>query len=286
MPEAPQASTPVEQGEVMGPPEPYGPPTPVAEPAYGPDPILIRPVTLVFGPGYARGFAFAGVIRALNEGKIPIAAMLGTGMGSLIGALYAHNGNINHFEWSLMKFKGEMFSPDKAIFSKIFDQAGSVTPLERQLNQSFEKKDIRDFKIPMRIAIQKEPDSIVIVDHGDAAAALRAALATPGLLVPGKWEGSPAMSAGKSLPLLIHEARALGLGPIIVLDSQEHNESDLKEADLVIRLDLTGITDADLGKRTDAAFRGKKAVNMRMAEIRQWVGLPKIPSGAGEGTVR
>ena len=49
----------------------------------------VRPIVLVLGPGMARGFAFAGVLRALNEAKIPIGAVIGTEMGALVSALYA-----------------------------------------------------------------------------------------------------------------------------------------------------------------------------------------------------
>jgi NTE family protein len=53
-------------------------------------------VALVLGGGAARGFAHVGVIRALEQEKIPIDLIVGTSVGSLIGALYAHE--MNSFE--------------------------------------------------------------------------------------------------------------------------------------------------------------------------------------------
>src|SRR4051794_36609960 len=62
-----------------GPFEAYGPPVPPVtdQPTdvYGPAPVQLRPVVLVLGPGMARGFSYVGVIRALNEAKIPIGAI-------------------------------------------------------------------------------------------------------------------------------------------------------------------------------------------------------------------
>ena len=41
------------------------------------------------GGGAARGFAHVGVIRVLEQEKIPIDMVVGTSVGSLIGAIYA-----------------------------------------------------------------------------------------------------------------------------------------------------------------------------------------------------
>src|SRR3970040_2433482 len=55
---------------------------------------------LVLGGGAARGFAHVGVIRALEQEKIPIDIIVGTSVGSLIGALYAHERNSFELEWT------------------------------------------------------------------------------------------------------------------------------------------------------------------------------------------
>src|SRR4030066_415344 len=57
-------------------------------------------VALVLGGGAARGFAHVGVIRALEQEKIPIDLIVGTSVGSLIGALYAHELNSFELEWT------------------------------------------------------------------------------------------------------------------------------------------------------------------------------------------
>ena len=43
-------------------------------------------IALVLGGGAARGFAHIGVIRALEQEKIPVDLIVGTSVGSLIGA--------------------------------------------------------------------------------------------------------------------------------------------------------------------------------------------------------
>src|SRR5512139_1366071 len=55
-----------------------------------PEPGVDRPrIGLVLSGGGARGAAHIGVIRALEEMKIPIDAVAGTSMGAVVGGLYA-----------------------------------------------------------------------------------------------------------------------------------------------------------------------------------------------------
>ena len=127
----------------------------------------------------------------------------------------------------------------------------------------------------------KDSGSPAVIERGQAADAVRAALADPGVFEAGSFNGAVAESAAKTRPLLIAEARAMNLGPVIVIDALDERDekkyvsaSELKDADLVIHPDLRGIGAADFQKRTEAAFRGKKAVNAQMTEIKHLVGIP------------
>jgi NTE family protein len=269
-----------------GQPEQYGPPMPptLDNPVtvYGPTAVTVRPIVLVLGPGMARGYAYVGAIRALHKAKIPIGAILGTEMGALIGALYSMDGKINQFEWALLKFKDDLFLSPKGLLSSMFQKSNNGKRLESELEHVFNKKDLNQSKYPFRVAIQmKDSGTAAVLERGQAAEAIRAALADPDLFEPGTWNGSAAISAAKIRPLLITEARAMNLGPVVVIDALDEqddkkyvNSSELKDADLVIHPDLHGIGPTDFQKRTDAAFRGKKAVNAQMAEIKHLVGIP------------
>ena len=71
-------------------------------PAPAPPPVEAprAKVALVLGGGAARGFAHVGVIRALEQEKIPIDLIVGTSVGSLIGAIYASDLNSFDLEWT------------------------------------------------------------------------------------------------------------------------------------------------------------------------------------------
>lgn len=266
--------------------EGFGPPEP--PPQYGPEPVQIRSVTLVLGSGMARGFAYIGAIRALNEAHIQIAAVLGTEMGGLIGALYAVDGNINHLEWSLMRLKPELFVEKEGFLSKVFHNKNERSKLESELTRVFGKRDIRDSKVPLRIALElRDSKTPVVVDHGEFVPALRAALAKPGLLKEGIWDGVPAISAEKSRPFLVGEAKVIQAGPVLVIDAsgvpEERSAADLKDADLVIRPDLRNVSASDFEKRNEIAFKGKLAVQSRISEIKRLVGMPVENSESKNG---
>ena len=46
-------------------------------------------VALALGGGAAKGLAHVGVLRGLEEDGVEVAAIAGTSMGSIVGALYA-----------------------------------------------------------------------------------------------------------------------------------------------------------------------------------------------------
>ena len=268
----------------------YGPrsseasPAPIPSPAavppdtYGPERIQYRPIVLVLGPGRARGFAHVGVIRALHEAHIPIAAILGTEMGAFVGSLYAMEANLNRFEWSLQKFREEDFGRKGGLMSKLFDDAGGHR-FEEDLGRVLGHKDLKTARIPLRIGLHlRDKDQVVFVSSGVAVDAIRAAMAGEGLFKPSPWEGSAADNVAVTRPFPIADARAIAGGNVVVVDVGGANAAalaELKDADLVIRPDLKGIAPEDFGRRSDAAFRGKDAVARQLKEIRHLVGLPE-----------
>jgi hypothetical protein len=61
--------------------------------------ITTRPkVALVLSGGGARGFAHIGVLRALQELRIPIDMVVGTSMGSVVGGAYAAGSSVDQLE--------------------------------------------------------------------------------------------------------------------------------------------------------------------------------------------
>ncbi|MGK5087223.1 patatin-like phospholipase family protein [Bdellovibrionota bacterium FG-2] len=252
----------------FGPPEAFGPPepaitsSPTPENTYGPQPPSVRPIVLVLGPGAARGFASAGVIKALQEEKIPIGMIVGVEVGALIGALYATDGNINHFEWALIKFKADLFHKEEGLVSSLFETKSKSKRFEGALAAIFGTKDLSQFKIPMKLALQPKSDQpAAVIDHGAAVPNLICAL---GPL-------SKSRCALVELNAVLGNIREGAEGPIVYV-----NLSDMAidaSVDLILKPDLIGIGKDDFEKRNEAVFDGKKVVLKNRNALRALVGL-------------
>ena len=291
--------------EVLGPPDPVGPMPVGAQPAgpsYGPDPIEIRPVVLVLGPGLARGFAYAGVLRALHDEKIPVGAIICTEMGALIGGLYGESSTINEFEWSLVKFKEDFFTKDSGLFSSLLNADGDTGKLNETLQHEFGSKDLKESKVRLQIVLRNEKgNNSFLVDHGSVNSAVRGALGLTGFVSSTDWNGQKVTSAGAIRPFGVSEARLLGIGPVVVVDvlhsgsaegkaikskpllsylqqAKNSGQEELKAADFVITPDLNGIGFLDYEKKNDIVFRGQNAVILKRMELRHLVGLPQEDS--------
>ncbi|HXV39370.1 MAG TPA: patatin-like phospholipase family protein, partial [Steroidobacteraceae bacterium] len=64
-------------------------PAAAEEPAAGSDAGARPRIGLVLSGGGARGLAHVGVLKVLEEHRVPIDAIAGTSMGAVIGGLYA-----------------------------------------------------------------------------------------------------------------------------------------------------------------------------------------------------
>ena len=65
--------------------------------------VVQRPrIGLVLGGGGARGGAHVGVLRVLEELRIPVDAIAGTSMGAIVGALYASGMSVDAVERALL----------------------------------------------------------------------------------------------------------------------------------------------------------------------------------------
>ena len=298
-----EAPTPSEgKRDQLGPPEPFGP-MPIQTPAsvYGPEPFQTRPLVLVLGPGLARSFAYAGVLRALEEAKLPIGAIVATEMGALIAILYSLNDTINKFDWSLERFKEDLFLEGPPLFSSLLKKKpGNGNKLEETLERVLGKKKIEKGRVLVQIVIQKlKSGEVVLVKQGEAASIARAAVPVRMMMSPGKLDSDFSLSSDEVRPFAVSEARFLGLGPVVVIDvlesganSKSSSQGDQAEvtrlmsqaevkggqefsdAALVLRPDLTGIGYFDFKKRSEAIFKGKTEVMAHLKELRQLVGLP------------
>jgi NTE family protein len=178
-------------------------------------------IALVLGGGSARGFAHVGVIRVLEQEKIPVDLIVGTSVGSLIGALYAHESNSFELEWTAFGLtKDDLF--DYALLG------ATMGPIRGERLEQFVAKrvpvtSIEGLKIPFAaVATDLNRGTRVVLDRGPLARAIRASCAIPGVFQPVEHQGRMLVDGGAVDNLPVAVAREKGADIVIAVDISQN----------------------------------------------------------------
>jgi NTE family protein len=207
-------------------------------------------IGLVLSGGGARGAAHVGVIRALEEMRIPVDAVAGTSMGAVVGGLYAAglSGDeiaevFRTLDWQEMlrdraPRRALVFrrkQDDRSILAKgalgIRGDEGVVLPLGLVQGQKITQvlrtatlrvADVQDFDqwpIPCRaLATDLETGEPVVLRAGDLSTVLRASMSAPGVLAPVEIGGRLLVDGGLVDNLPVGLARDMGVDVLIAVD--------------------------------------------------------------------
>ena len=194
-------------------------------------------IALVLGGGAARGFAHVGVIRVLEQEKIPIDLIVGTSVGSLIGAIYASDLNSFELEWTAFSLeRDDIF--DYAFLST-FTGMGPVKgdKLEEFVRSKIPTANIENLKLPFAaVATDLNRGTRVVLDRGPVARAVRASSAIPGVFNPVNYQNRLLVDGGVLDNLPIDVARERGADLVIAVDISEN----------VTNFDITNLIDVVL----------------------------------------
>jgi len=249
-------------------------------------------IALVLGGGAARGFAHIGVIRVLEQEKIPVDLVVGTSVGSLIGALYAHHGDSFELEWTAYKLEyDDIF--DYTVFNS---KMGPVTGerLERFVRETVPLKNIEALKLPFAaVATDLYHGDRVILDRGDLARSVRASCSIPGIFQPVKFRGHLLVDGGVVDNIPIDVARERGADLVIAVDIsrnvtnynitnavdvtlqavwimfKENVAQQRKDADILISPAVDKIAMLDFSKKKEAMLAGMSAAREAVPAIRE-----------------
>ncbi len=180
-------------------------------------------VALVLGGGAARGFAHIGVIRALEQEKIPVDMVIGTSVGSLIGAIYASDRNSFELEWTAFKLeKDDLF--DYGLLNAFTGMGvAKGQKLEEFIRTKIATANIENFKVAYAaVATDLNRGTRVVLDHGSVAKAVHASSAIPGVFEPVEFQGRLLVDGGVMDNIPIAVAREKGADIVIAVDISEN----------------------------------------------------------------
>lgn len=124
---------------------PEQPPQPPSTPPATPD--SPKKVAVILGPGGGKTFAHVGVLKAMQQQRIPIDKVVGLEWGALMGGLFATKGAVHDMEWKLYKMEQKNLPHPKGFFGGKGVGEESVNVMDGFLKETFAKDDLNSSKI-------------------------------------------------------------------------------------------------------------------------------------------
>lgn len=205
-------------------------------------------VCLVLSGGGARGAAHVGVLKVLEELRVPVDCVVGTSMGSIVGASYASGATIREMEEVLARLNTRILFKDlppreeRAVRLKR-DDALNLAPAEvglgseglllpkglvsgvqleavlRELSKVRGYRQFDNLPIPYRaVATDLVTGKAVVLREGELATAMRASMSVPGAIEPVRIGGRLLVDGGLTNNLPVDVARSMGAQVVIAVN--------------------------------------------------------------------
>ena len=249
-------------------------------PPMPPKPLRPPRIGLALGGGAARGFAHIGVIQVLEEAGIQPDLVVGTSAGSLVAALYAAGRPGTELA------RVALAMDESAITDWSFPGRGLIRgeALARYVREQTGGKTIEQLPLPLGIvATDLDSGLPMLFQRGDVGMAVRASSAVPAVFQPVKIGSREYVDGGLVSPVPVRFARQMGAELVIAVDissppdgnatgdafkmllqtfaimGKSINQFELKDADIVVRPLLVGVSSADFTARKRAIDAGRAA---------------------------
>jgi NTE family protein len=235
-------------------------------------------IALALSGGGARGIAHVGVLKVLEEMRIPISCITGTSMGSIVAGAYAVGNSPEEIEKMVLATNWDEIFRDnppraeiatrrkiddyKTLFAPEFGvKDGSLAlpkgiiagvSIEAFLRVVAEPAtgidDFNKLPVPFRaVATDIETGEAVVLSHGNIAEAMRASMSVPGAINPVQMDGHLLVDGMIANNLPIDQARKL-CGDVVI--AVNIGTPPLKRDEITSALAVVSQMMAFLGKQT------------------------------------
>lgn len=254
-------------------------------------------IALVLSGGGARGLAHIGVLKVLDEEKLPVDIIIGNSVGALIGSMYAAGVPMEKIEqmgenvgWNDLTD----FSDPSMIRLLLSKHLLSTEKMEQYLRQNIGNVRFEDLKIPFAcVATDIKTGERIIMREGDVALAARASATLPGLFDPVPYRHRLLIDGGLSDNVPIDVAKLMGadyviavvasaditanevsnvfmvLTQAIYIQGRILDAEKIRQADFVIIPKVKDVSAVDLGRSKDCVEAGVVAARQKIVELKQ-----------------
>jgi NTE family protein len=254
-------------------------------------------IGIALGGGFARGIAHIGVLKVLEEEKIPISYVAGTSVGALIGAAYCSGLSVPELEEVARRVRFKTFA------RWTLSRHGFATNQRMIgfLNSILKVKSFEELRLPLAVtATDLSTGEGVVFHSGPLVDPVRASCAYPGMFLPvnirGRWLVDGMLAhAVPTRPLLDMGAKRVvavhlkgkwsnASAPRHLFDvigqcfaiAQDMSSSHWKQAaDLIIEPDVNGF-EYDAFVHTGALIKaGEVATRQALPALKKWAETPQ-----------
>ncbi len=271
---------------------------PAAPPVEPPtEPVIVAPkppprpprLALALGGGAARGFAHIGVIQVLEENGIKPDLVVGTSAGSLVAALYASGKGGAELQ-TLADAMDETAFADWSFPGRGLLRGEALAKFVREHTAG---RQIEQMRLPLGIvATDLDSGQPILFQRGDPGVAVRASSAVPAVFQPVRIGTREYVDGGLVSPVPVRFAQQMGGEVVVAVDitaapegnatgdplrmllqtfaimGRSINNFELREADVVVRPKLAGVSSADFGARKRSILAGRDAMLALLPDLR------------------
>jgi len=253
-------------------------------------------IGLALGGGFARGLAHIGVLKVLEEEKIPINFIAGTSVGALIGAVYASGAHPQE----MAEIAAQVRFRDFARWTVSRLGFASNDRMARMLHRWLKVKTFEELRVPLAVVatdfVTGEP---VVFRSGELIGPVRASCAYPGMFLPVSLDGrlmvdgmlaysvptTPLRKMGAERVLAVYlKAHWVNSGPprsVFDVIGQCFSITQTRmssvwqaDADLVMEPEVQGFAYDAFDRGPDLVRAGEEAARRALPRIRQWLQQP------------
>jgi len=177
-------------------------------------------VALVLGSGGPRGYAHIGVIKVLEEAGVQVDLVVGSSVGSLVGAFWAAG-----YDAAQLDATANSGGPLTLFDPSPFADRGWIhgQRLQDYVNGRLGNASLE--QLPRRLivaATRRDDKQPVFFERGNVGLAVRASSAVAGVISPVGIQGIEYEDADESLPVAVRAARQAGAQFVIAVDVSAH----------------------------------------------------------------
>lgn len=246
-------------------------------------------IGLALGGGLARGFAHIGVIKVLLEAGVKFDYISGTGMGSVISAVFACGVKIEMIERLALTI------PRRIWVDLSVPRMGLISgdSLEELVYLLTGRRTFAQISMPLAVvATDLIKGETVVLNNGLISRAVRASCAKPGIFNPVKIDGKLLVEGSllQKEPSVV--TRKMGADLVLAVDVDSDVETykvknildvlsksfdimtrdirlpDIKEANVMITPDLHDIAPFQFNRAEEAIKRGEEAARVALPLIK------------------